>query len=339
MIEQIWKGKGVRAQLARIALTPLEGLYRGAVGIRGALYDNGALATVKSPIPVVSVGNLSVGGTGKTPVSAWLAARLAGRGMSPAIVMRGYGGDESMVHTRMNPAVPVIVAADRVEGIAMAATSGADIAVLDDGFQHRKALRDVDFVLVSADDWSDGPRMLPAGPFREPMSALRRASAVIITRKSASDQQVESVAVAVAATAAHLPVALVRLELAELIRATEPFESMPLGSLSGHNALAVAAIGNAGAFFQQIEAAGISVTCMPFPDHHAFSADDVAAIIARSEGQEVVICTLKDAVKLGPVWPAGSTPLWYVSLAVRVERGGAVIDDLLMRLQGRIAVN
>lgn len=339
MIEQIWKGKGVGAQFARIALTPLEGLYRGVVGIRRALYDSGVLAVIESPIPVVSVGNLSVGGTGKTPVSAWIAARLAARGMSPAIVMRGYGGDESMVHTRMNPGVPVIVAPDRVEGIAMAATSGADIAVLDDAFQHRKASRDVDFVLVSADDWSDGPRMLPAGPFREPMSSLRRASAVIITRKSASDQQVASVTRAVSATVAHLPIAIVRLELAELLSATHPSASMPVSSLSGHNALAVAAIGNAGAFFQQLGAAGISVVQMPFPDHRAFSGGDIAEIVARSEGRDAVICTLKDAVKLGPMWPAGSTPLWYVSLAVRVESGEAAIDDLLMRLHGRIAVS
>ena len=339
LIEKAWSGGGVFDRLARVVLLPLEGLYRGLVAVRGALYDAGALPVLKSPIPVVSVGNLTVGGTGKTPVSAWIAEKLLAEGMSPVIVMRGYGGDESIVHARMNPGVPVIVATDRSDGIALAKASGADVAVLDDAFQHRRAARDVDLVLISADDWSDRKRMLPAGPFREPMSALRRASAVIITRKTATDVQVMSAQRSIAAESMGIPIVVLRLELSELIRETPPSEKIPVGMLRGKKALAVAAIGNPGAFFRQVEAEGAFVDSMSYPDHHRFTASDVAELAARSVSYDVVVCTLKDAAKLGPMWPAGSAPLWYVSLAVRVESGEAVIDALMMRLRGRIAVN
>ncbi len=343
LIEKAWSGGGVLDRIARVVLAPLEGLYRGVVAVRGALYNTGTIPVVRSPIPVVSVGNLTVGGTGKTPVSAWIAEKLVSQGISPFIVMRGYGGDEPMVHSRTNPGVPVIVAVDRSEGIAQAAKSGADVAVLDDAFQHRRAARDVDLVLVSADIWSNRTRMLPAGPFREPMSALRRASAVIITRKTATDDQVMSVRRLVAREATGVPIVVLRLELSELIRETPPSGSMPAGMLRGMKALAVAAIGNPGAFFRQLEAEGALVDSMTYPDHHRFTAGDVAELTARSVGRDLVVCTLKDAVKLGPMWPAGSIPLWYVSLAVRVESGEAAIDALMMRLmmrlRGRIAVN
>ena len=338
LIESVWTGDSPVDRVARTALAPFEGLYRSASAVRGWLYDAGLLKTESAAIPIVSVGNLTVGGTGKTPVSAWLAGLLAQRGRSPAIVLRGYGGDEPLVHSRINPGIPVVIAPDRVEGIREAVTLGADVAVLDDAFQHRRAARDLDIVLVSADDWMGRTRVLPAGPFREPFSAISRASAVFITRKSATDEQVAAVMHAVRSVAPEVNTAVVRLDLSELVRANGVAGRMPAPILAGKRTLAVAAVGNPSAFFRQLHSLGAVVTPMPYPDHHLFTAGDVAEISRKSQGVEYVVCTLKDAVKLGPVWPATNTPLWYVSLAIVVESGQAEIDDLLMRLKGRIAV-
>ena len=339
LIERVWAGDSAADRIARAALAPLEGLYRGATALRGRLYDAGLLSAARSPISVVSIGNLTVGGTGKTPVSAWIAARLAQQGRMPAIVLRGYGGDEPLVHSRINPGIPVIVAADRSAGIRDAASAGADVAILDDAFQHRKARRDLDIVLLSADDWTGRRRLLPAGPFREPMSALTRASAVFITRKSAGDQQVAAVRNAVVAEAPDVPLAVIRLDLSEVIRAVPPAGAMPAAMLAGKKILGVAAVGNPAAFFSQLESLNAIVRPMAYPDHHAYTASDIAEITRKSAECDFVVCTLKDAVKLGPVWPASNTPLWYVSLAVQVESGEAAIDALLMRLKGRIGVN
>ena len=139
-IERIWAEDGPAAW----ALTPLSWIFSTAVAVKNVLYDIGLLRARKLALPAVSVGNLSVGGTGKTPVSAWVAAELARRGARPAIVLRGYGDDEVLVHRALNPGVPVIVDADRVRGAATAKAQGATVVVLDDAFQHRRAARDAD---------------------------------------------------------------------------------------------------------------------------------------------------------------------------------------------------
>jgi len=332
LIERVWSGETTGDRLARLALAPLEGVYRSAAAVRAELYDRGILGVAESPIAVVSVGNLTVGGTGKTPVAAWVAARLAAHGRVPAIVLRGYGGDESVVHSRLNPSLNVIVAGDRRIGITNAAAAGADAAVLDDAFQHRKASRDLDLVLVSADDWSGNVRMLPAGPFREPLSALRRASAVIVTGKAATGARIDETVRAVENAAPRVPVVVISLGLSGLVSELPRGLSLPLSALESKRVTAVAAVGNPEAFFRQLEATGATVARLPFPDQHPFTPEDASKILAASRAADFVLCTLKDAVKLGPLWPAGETPLWYVSLSVEVESGGAALDDMLMRL-------
>src|SRR4029079_7109624 len=190
LIERLWFGDSEIDKAARTLLSPLELAYRGIVTARSELYERGLVTVKKSAVPVVSVGNVSVGGTGKTPVAAWLAHELMNGGKMPAVGLRGYGDDEPHVHARMNPRIPVIVSSDRVDGIEQAIKGGANVVVLDDGFQHRRAARDVDIVLLSADDVSETARVLPIGPYRESLSALDRATAIIITRKAASDDDV-----------------------------------------------------------------------------------------------------------------------------------------------------
>lgn len=337
MIEKLWRSHGVGARAARALLLPAEQAMAGAVAARNALYDRGTLATRPTAIPAVSVGNLSVGGTGKTPVSAWIAARLAERGAAPAVVLRGYGDDEPLVHAVLNPAIPVVVSPDRARGVADAAARGADVAVLDDAFQHRRVARAADVVLVAADGWSLSRRLLPAGPWREPLAALRRADLAVITSKAATDTEIQAARIAIARAAPDTPVAGITLELGELFRFGDPGARLHAGRLSGAEVLAIAAVGNTDAFFAQLRRAGASVAARSFPDHHRFSPAEVRQLAALAPRSGMAVCTLKDAVKLAPLWPADAPALWYVSQPVRVEWGAELFDRLLDALLARRA--
>jgi tetraacyldisaccharide 4'-kinase len=324
----LWFGGGGPVRAGRILLAPVSGLYGAVVAARGALYDAGLLRAAAGPIPALSVGNLTVGGTGKTPVAAWFAAELAARGARPALVLRGYGGDEPLVHGALNPCVPVVVDPDRVRGVARAAAEGADVVVLDDAFQHRRAARAVDVVLVSADRWPDRVRLLPAGPFRERPTALRRASLVIITAKAAGPGDVARVRDAVRRAAPGVPLAVMRLGLGPL--RNEAGGERPLASLRGMAVLAISAIGDPAAFAAQLAAAGASVRTRVFPDHHAFTAAEASSLALSLA--ESPVCTLKDYVKLGPLWPRGAPALWYVSQHSTVEDGRASLDEAIANL-------
>jgi len=330
-VERIWWGSGAGPAAARAALLPFELLYRGVVGLRGTLYERGVLSSHPLALPAVSVGNLTVGGTGKTPVAAYLAARLMERGLRPAIVLRGYGDDEPLVHATLNEDVPVIVRPDRVEGTREARARGADVVVLDDAFQHRRARRDADVVLVSADRWTARQRLLPAGPWREPLSALRRATIAIVTRKAATAEHADAVRRALETAAPGVPIVVVHLAPDELRSASGP-ERLPLDVLSGRVVTAIAAIGDPAAFVAQLRAAGADVRPALFADHHAFTQAETMGLALRAAEGHLAVCTLKDAVKLAPGWPRAAPPLWYVSQRVHVERGEDVLEALLARM-------
>ena len=330
-IERIWWGHAAAARVARAALLPLSAVYGGVVRVRGAMYDHGLLARHELPLPAVSVGNLSVGGTGKTPVASWIAGRLRDGGADPAILLRGYGGDEPLVHEQLSPGIGVFVGADRVAAARRAAASGADSLVLDDAFQHRRAGRDVDLVLVGAERWTGTVHVLPAGPWREPLSALARASMVLVTRKSAGSDVASAVADQLARRQPGLEVGTLALLPDAIVRyGTE--ERRPLEAVAGSTVLAIAGIGDPGAFLRQLEQRGIAAEPAVFPDHHAFTAAEIERLAARAERATLTICTLKDAVRLAPGWPRQAPPLWYVSQRVTVERGAGVLAALLDRI-------
>ena len=204
--------------------------------------------------------------------------------------------------------------------------------VLDDAFQHREMPRDADVVVVSADLWSDLPvRLLPAGPFREPLRALRRASLVIVTRKAASVERAAEVAKQLSIASGGVPLAVAHLAPGRLCPWTGG-ASESVEALRGQRVLAVSGIGAPDAFLAQLAAAGAQVQAATFGDHHAFSANDVQDLVARGAEVDRVICTLKDAVKLGPQWPAQHRPLWYLSQLVVIETGTASVEALLDRL-------
>jgi tetraacyldisaccharide 4'-kinase len=328
-VERSWREGGVLPVL----LAPAAWLYRGGVAVRNALYDRGVLASHPLGLPTVSVGNLTVGGTGKTPISAWVAQEMLRRGRRPAILLRGYGDDEPAVHRQLTPAAVVVPDADRVRGAAAARLAGAQVAILDDGFQHRRAARDLDLVLVAAEQGLPS-QLLPAGPLREPRRAMARASVLIVTRKSASAAQATEVATAWSRYARGVPVVMVSLALDAICPvgdgAAAPLP-LPLGALAGERVLAIAGIGDPTAFGRQLEAAGAQVELAAFPDHAAFRAVDLEALSERARKVDRVVCTLKDAVKLGERWPRTAPRLWYLSQRVVIERGGEVLQALLDR--------
>src|SRR5579862_8723326 len=219
----LWRSDSFLARFARLALSPAALVYRGGVALRGTLVRSHDPA-----LPSISVGNLTVGGTGKTPIAAWIVAELTSMGARPAVVLRGYaGGDEIDVHRRLNPDIPVIGNPDRVAGVAQAKEQGADIVVLDDAFQHRRIARLSDIVLISADAWNGEVRLLPAGPWREPLSALGRASAIVITRKAVDESRADAVTRALGPT--DVPIAIARLTLGNLV--TLGGEQKPLATI------------------------------------------------------------------------------------------------------------
>jgi tetraacyldisaccharide 4'-kinase len=325
---RVWTGAGVASRVARGVLAPLEAVYGVAVATRGALYDRGVLPSRLLPMPSVSVGNLTVGGTGKTPVAAWLVAELARCGSRPAVLLRDYGRDEALVHRVLNPGIPVVASANRIEAARRARALGADVAVLDDAFQHRRARRDADVVLLSADAWGTPGRLLPAGPWREPLSSLRRASLVIVTYKAASQDGLAAAWDGAGERAPGVPRAVARLAPAGLAAANGA-EVRELPTLSGARVLAVAGIADPRSFARQLETLGAAVRLRAFPDHHAFVPRDALAIAREADNAQLVICTLKDAVKLAPLWPAAAPALWYLRQRVILERGHDEVDRLV----------
>jgi tetraacyldisaccharide 4'-kinase len=332
-LHAVWESPTAGARAVRAALMPASWAYAAAVAARNAAFDHGWLRARTLALPAISVGNLTVGGTGKTPVSAYIAARLAERGSKPAIVMRGYGADENLVHARLNPGIPVIVAADRVRGAADARAMGRDVVVLDDAFQHRGARRDADVVLLAAE--LAGPvRALPAGPWREPLGSLSRASLIVVTRKSASRETARHLLAHALRFAPRSGGAVIHLAADRLVGCLSG-EFLDLSSMNGRSVLAVAAIGDPHAFAAQLTEAGARVTLAAERDHHAWSAADAAKLARRAAGAEMVVCTLKDAVKLGAVWPREAPPLWYVSQRVVMESGADELERILAALVAR----
>ena len=306
----------------RYVLLPLAPVYRAAVATRFAAYERGWLRRGRLDLPVISVGNLTFGGTGKTPTVIALVRDLIGLGRRPAVLTRGYKrrGDEQIVvvgpeprHTveqvgdepiemaRRLPGVPVVVDADRERGGLAAQRLGADVVVLDDGFQHLRLERNLDLVLLDAGDPWGGGRLPPMGRLREPISAVRRADAVLITKVPADWRpvvaRIESVVDEIDPT---LQVFVARMKPTRVQRSGRGWE--PAESLAGCRVHACAGLGRPEGFVATLEAAGATVVGSSwFPDHHEYSPEDVASVIkAAQRADAVVVTTGKDKVKLPP---------------------------------------
>jgi len=288
-----WAGRGgAVGSLLRVATLPLELGFRMVSGAWGRMYDAGMLPLQRAPVPVISVGNLTVGGSGKTPFASWLLKGLQERGEKPALVARGYGQDEILLHRRWAPDTLVIAEADRAYGAWKAARKGATVVVLDDGFQHRRLARELDIVLLATSTpWQ--VRLLPRGPFREPLSSLKRAGVVVVTQKGISDDP--------SGLEGRLDPYL-REPPVRVAFAPKGWSNLAGESVSGPEGeyLAVAAIGDPASFSRVLrEATGREGDLLPYPDHHEYSWADVQTLKDLARGRTLVT-TEKDAVKLEP---------------------------------------
>ncbi len=265
--------------------------------MRSRLYDTQVLESGSAPIPVVSIGNLTVGGTGKTPIVRWVVGALQLVGAQPAVIVRGFA-DELALHRRWYPSVPVVEDASRLTGAQTAAAAGATVAVLDDGFQHRRLARDLDVVVVATSDHRVPARMLPRGPYREAPKALRRAHVVLISDKGRADTPTAGEAIERARSwvrqwAPAVPVHAIRLGAAGWQQLDGSSAAPPAGPV-----LAVAGIGAPETFLTTVGSVlDEPVELMAFPDHHRYAHGDVRSILQVADGRTVVL-TEKDAVKL-----------------------------------------
>lgn len=326
-----WRGEaGGAGVVADLALAPAEWTYRALVNCRASAYRHGVLASATAPLPTVSVGNLSVGGAGKTPLTRWIVERFLELGERPAVVHGGYGLDEPALHRRWFPDLPVIVARNRARGVARAAREGASVAVLDDAFQHLRLRRDLDVVLIAAEGWGRPRRLLPRGPWREAPAALERADLVVVTRRVASLDAARSVADEI--KRAHPGLATVLFHLRP--RGPERLSGTDRGGVRGP-VYAMAGLARPDLFLANLSQLGIVVgEAEILPDHIALSPQRAATILRRA-GSRPIVVTEKDLVKLEPLLDDESRDrIWVLGQDVIAEAGEPLLDA---RLRGLVA--
>jgi len=324
-------------------------LFSAVARARSFLYERRLLSAFEVGAPVVSVGNLVAGGTGKTPMIAWLAARLAERGLRAGIVSRGYGAeehasgqapnDEARMLADMLPDVPHLQDPDRVRAASQLVDRGLDVILVDDGFQHRRLARDVDIVLLDALRPFGLPAPargglaveapLPRGLMREPMAALRRASAVVLTRADAVDEAaLEQLQRRVEGAAPGVPVLRAQHAPVAYREARDPGRARrPLEDLEGLEVDLFSGIGNPGAFEVTVRDLGVVVRShRRFPDHHPFAPGELDGL---GQGRPA-LTTAKDAARLeGLPEVEGPGSMLVLDVEMEVTRGAPVLDALL----------
>ena len=294
-------------------LKPLSFLYGAVVRLRVLLYRSGLKKSYRAHVPVISVGNLTTGGTGKTPMVDYLAKQLIGKGIKCAVVSRGYGGgyaarvariagedgdikmtpsecgDEPFLLARRNPEVAVYVSRKRKQGVSRAERDGAQVVILDDGFQHLAVARDLNLLLIDADRPFGNGYVLPAGTLREPIEAIRRSDLVILTRVTQD---------ADFALPIDLPTLRSRHQLSSILR-DQAGNQLDLGDVTDQRCLAFAGIAKPETFFSALRRAGLqNVTEFPLEDHQEYSEDLLKRLRKACHNHDLMITTEKDAVKL-----------------------------------------
>lgn len=324
--DDLWYGSGLSARLASGLLAPLGWLYCAIAMLRALAYRRGWLGSESAGVPVIVVGNLTVGGTGKTPLVIWLVDHLVNQGYRPGVVMRGYGADRQAepcpVPADADPILfgdepaliaarricPVVIGRDRVAGARMlSADYDCDLVVADDGLQHYRLRRDCEILVIDSQRRIGNGRCLPAGPLREPRARGERADLRIVNGGGKAD----------AARMQLLPGDAVSLYDAGLRK--------PLTDFVGAPVTAVAGIGNPMRFFGMLRGLGLTLDARPYPDHHRYSRAD---IMKWPPG--AVLMTEKDAVKCRT---AAGPDHWYVPVQAEPDAGFiCALDGLLDRL-------
>jgi len=288
--------------LWHLLLTPLSWLFFVVAGIRRGLYISGWLKSYRLSVPVIVVGNINVGGTGKTPLVIWLTEQLLQAGYKPGIISRGYGGQTKTVQAVFadsNPQqlgdepvliakrtnCPVFVSSNRVAaGQALVrAHPECNVIISDDGLQHYRLQRDVEIVVFDSVKGFGNEALLPAGPLRESVSRLRSVDAVVSNGAVADVQKFVSIY-------GVTPIEM-QLQSGDFVNLLDASKKSTAATFVGQQVLAIAGIGNPERFFQQLTHMGVSFSSKSYPDHYAFSAHDFELT------NESVVMTEKDAVK------------------------------------------
>ena len=328
--------RGVAATLLRGGLKLLSLPYGAGVLLRNKAFDLRVSRVFQAAVPVISVGNVTAGGTGKTPFVAYLANWFKDRGVPVALLSRGYRAlegtvnDEKLVLDRECPDVPHLQDPNRLRAAEIACREhGARLLILDDGFQHRRLHRDWNIALIDAlNPWGYG-NLLPRGLLREPISALKRADVVVLTRADQCPaQRLEEIGTVLRSIGCQqwVEVAFAPTELTNSsgeTRAVEAFSGQPVAAFCG--------IGNPTGFKQTLADSGYDPLFFDvFPDHHHYTADESQGIADRAiaHGVKALLTTQKDLVKF-PDRDLGGVPLWAVRIGVKVLDGGSLLQQRL----------
>lgn len=331
-LDRLWYGESAWQRW----LAPLSSLFARLVEFRRRAYRDGRLKSRETKVPVVVVGNITVGGTGKTPVTLWLAERLKALGSKPGIVSRGYGGhvgdvpvsvaedsdpgvvgDEPLLMAR-RVVCPVAVHPDRFAAAELLGEMGCDVVIADDGLQHYGLARRFEIAVVDGRRGFGNGRLLPAGPLREPVGRLQTLDRIML--QAGTDERAEEL------SAGNPRVTRFTLAAGD-VRSVHGARQLPLGSFAGQAVHAVAGIGNPQGFFELLEAHGLTVIPHAFADH---------AVLSRRElefgDDRAVMMTEKDAVKCETFAPANT---WYLTVAVEVAANEDLswLDELAEKLR------
>jgi len=325
--------------LMLLPLLPFSWLFRLLVAFRRGLYRFGVLRSYALPVPVIVIGNLTVGGSGKTPLVLWLAKRLGEKGWRPGIISRGYAGtaesvqavtadspcavvgDEPLLLARRS-ALPVFVGRDRVAAgrALLDVHPECTVVISDDGLQHYRLQRAVEIAVFDARGAGNG-RLLPAGPLREPWQRLAAVTAVVWN--AAPEAQARCAPVS-------SPEFTMRLAGQRFIALSDAQHCCTADDLRGKTLHALAGIGDPSRFFRQLESMGLDFAAHPFPDHHIYSAADLAF---ADDG--VLLMTEKDAVKCTTLT---SNEAWVLPVEAHIDMpagGPSLLDTILEKLDGR----
>lgn len=333
----VYGPRSLSERLVFALLLPLSWLYGAVMRLRSRLYTRGRLAAFRAPVPVISVGNLSVGGTGKTPVVDYLIRYCLSLNKRVAVVSRGYGsdkgpalrvvcagqgpllpvgqaGDEPWLLARRNPEALVLVAPRRTDGVRHAVEAfGAEVVLLDDGFQHLAVARDFDLVLLDGRRPFGNGRVLPAGLLREPVSALKRGDLFLLTR--CPDEPVSLPSLPGPVLRCRHRIAGQAVELNGAVRRLE--------ELAGLRGVAFAGIAEPDSFFRELEACGLRLAeTLSFSDHAHYDGPDLERLKQAAAEADYFVTTEKDAVKLsGKTLPL---PCYQVPLQLEFLENGTL---------------
>ena len=337
--------RSLGASLLRGLLTPLAWLHQTGLEIYLLPFRTGIRQRYRLPVPIIAIGNLTSGGTGKTPMAALLAAQLRDSGRRVVLLSRGHGGsgesgrtprvvsdgenllltpaeagDEPVLLARLLPGVPLVIGRDRrASGRFAIERFAPEILVCDDALQYWQLHRDLNIVLLDARRPFDNGYVLPRGLLREPPSHLARAGVVVLTRADRATP--DELAAAKAQIAHYAPNAAVFTAVHApqgWIRAADN-ALLPTDALSGKFALAFSGIADGAAFIETVRSLGVSVTAAKdFGDHYAYTAEDAAQLAKQARSASVAVTTEKDWVKIAALWPETGPPLYALRIGMKI---------------------